>query len=355
MSTILDALRRVEDKAGTGEPQPALDGDLLGPLPEGGSEGDPGSAFDAASEPDPSSEAERETAPATPTPPQYRAHSQGAYPESISIWPWAMAVAVGVLLIASGSWLLAARQPDASAGSEEVARAASNSTPAASPTAVVPGAPGQALASGESTADPASARALEAESARYAQARMREAIGADAEDVAAEERAVATPQAETVGLARVANPEPPTERRRDSPAPSPVAQATAPAQRPAPSEPPDVGERSLPIAETYPVAEREPVPAKVAEPFASAATIRATATLPPAEVEVLEAPPEIRIARTRWHPVPERRSADIEVEGAPHEVKEGDSIDALRVSEIRPSGVVFVHAGIRLERMMGSR
>ena len=353
MSTILDALRRVEGEEGKPEPQPALDGDLLGTAPEAGA----ARAADAtrAARADPASDPEEAVTPPTGPAPHRddpRPAGRGAYPEAISIWPWAMAVAVGVLLIASGSWLLAAREPSTAAGAELPA----SSVPAvavAESSDLGAGAEPDGVRSGTDAvaADPDFAPAADDGSARFAQARLREAIGADVADASDTGTAItpSPPEATRSQVALAAEPAPTPPR-------TPVAPRTAAAASAAPSEPPAaerVGDVAAAVREP---AEPAPVPAKpAAEATVTARRPAAPATLPPAEVEVLAAPPEIRIARTRWHPKPERRTAEVEIDGTAHELHEGDQVETLSVAEIRPSAVIFVHAGIRLERKMGTR
>ena len=59
--------------------------------------------------------------------------------------------------------------------------------------------------------------------------------------------------------------------------------------------------------------------------------------------------------KTVWHPTPARRVARIEVEGREGllELREGDAVGTLVVSEIQPSGVVFLHGGEKLRRKVG--
>jgi len=58
-----------------------------------------------------------------------------------------------------------------------------------------------------------------------------------------------------------------------------------------------------------------------------------------------------------WHPAAERRVAEIEVEGRPEPLvlHEGDAVGPLVVSEIEPSGVVFLHDEVELRRRVGIR
>jgi hypothetical protein len=75
----------------------------------------------------------------------------------------------------------------------------------------------------------------------------------------------------------------------------------------------------------------------------------------PARVATLR-PPEVTVKKTYWHPNPERRVAEVEVEGRKGalELHEGDAVGTLVISEIQPSGVVFLHGGERLHRKVGA-
>jgi hypothetical protein len=67
--------------------------------------------------------------------------------------------------------------------------------------------------------------------------------------------------------------------------------------------------------------------------------------------------PGVLVVRTVWHPSAERRVAEIEVEGRPEPLvlHEGDAVGPLVVSEIEPSGVVFLHDEVELRRRVGIR
>jgi hypothetical protein len=67
--------------------------------------------------------------------------------------------------------------------------------------------------------------------------------------------------------------------------------------------------------------------------------------------------PNVLVVRTVWHPTAERRIAEIEVEGRPELLllHEGDAVGPLVVSEIEPSGVVFLHDKVELRRRIGTR
>ncbi len=74
---------------------------------------------------------------------------------------------------------------------------------------------------------------------------------------------------------------------------------------------------------------------------------RATRTTRVARV----APAGVSVLRTVWHPKPERRTAVLEAPGdpEPREYREGDSIGALVLLRIEPSGVVFERDGTELQ------
>jgi hypothetical protein len=65
--------------------------------------------------------------------------------------------------------------------------------------------------------------------------------------------------------------------------------------------------------------------------------------------------PGLRVERTVWHPIAERRVALIEFERSAErrEIREGDAVGPLVVSKIEPSGVVFVHEGVEVRRRIG--
>lgn len=125
------------------------------------------------------------------------------------------------------------------------------------------------------------------------------------------------------------------------PPPSPIAEP-APRERVA-EVPPPVAKRPPPAAEQV-VQPPPPIarpPAPKAPEAARVATLR---------------PPKVTVRKTIWHPTPERRVAEVEVEGLKGalELREGDAVGTLVVSEIQPSGVVFLHGGERLLQKVGS-
>jgi hypothetical protein len=69
--------------------------------------------------------------------------------------------------------------------------------------------------------------------------------------------------------------------------------------------------------------------------------------------------PDVLVKRTVWHPDGTRREAVVEVLGGevPRTVRmrEGESLGALQLAEIRPSSVTFIHDGVELMRRVGAR
>jgi len=74
--------------------------------------------------------------------------------------------------------------------------------------------------------------------------------------------------------------------------------------------------------------------------------------------EIVRAPvPSVVVMRTIWHPRPERRRAELSVEegGATRtlELREGDYVGPLKLSEIGPLGVTFVLEGVEIQHRVG--
>ena len=140
---------------------------------------------------------------------------------------------------------------------------------------------------------------------------------------------------------RIAKPPPPPEKVAVAPPPPPIEKpAIQPIEKPAVQPPPPVAKP--PAAEPA----IQPPPPIARQPAPKAPT--------PARVATVK-PPKVTVKKTIWHPTPERRVARIEVEGrkGPLELHEGDAVGTLVVSEIQPSGVVFLHGGERLHRKVG--
>jgi hypothetical protein len=130
-----------------------------------------------------------------------------------------------------------------------------------------------------------------------------------------------------------AAPEPPAG---SGAARAPDAQRRATTPKPEPTYTEEVAEESSKKPAAAPAREREPGA--------------------PASSEIARAEiPGLRVERTVWHPIAERRVALIEFDqSAEHrEIREGDAVGPLVVSEIEPSGVVFVHGGVEVRRRVG--
>lgn len=70
---------------------------------------------------------------------------------------------------------------------------------------------------------------------------------------------------------------------------------------------------------------------------------------------VARGPSPVRVARTQWHPSPERRVAWVEVEGmtALREVREGERVGPYVVREIEAAAVLFADGNAVLRREVG--
>ena len=138
---------------------------------------------------------------------------------------------------------------------------------------------------------------------------------------------------------------------------SQTADAELPQVAPPPS--PDLADAvsgtpgSLPAAVATAPAASESFPRPAAPPVDTAARREA----PAVESGVRAFVPSVLVVRTVWHPTAERRVAEIEVEGRPELLllHEGDAVGPLVVSEIEPSGVVFLHDKVELRRRIGTR
>ncbi len=142
------------------------------------------------------------------------------------------------------------------------------------------------------------------------------------------------------------------EDREDPEAPVAVPEAAS-AKPPAPAIPP----RPAEPARTPAPAPRAAEPARSPAEQPPAEAPRAAAKAPPDRTvePVPSAPfPAIRVERTSWHPVAERRVALIDV---PHQgaqsVHEGELVAGVLVKRIEPSAVVFEHAGRVVRRKIG--
>ncbi|HXH29072.1 MAG TPA: hypothetical protein VNL37_08505, partial [Candidatus Polarisedimenticolia bacterium] len=65
---------------------------------------------------------------------------------------------------------------------------------------------------------------------------------------------------------------------------------------------------------------------------------------------------DLSVEQTLWHPVASRRAAYVALDDRPAvRVQEGDVLGRYVVSEIRPSGVVFLQDGKPVERKVGQK
>ncbi|MEE8476228.1 MAG: hypothetical protein V3T01_12780 [Myxococcota bacterium] len=114
------------------------------------------------------------------------------------------------------------------------------------------------------------------------------------------------------------------------------------------------------LASRVEIVERLALPAKSAPsppPIdASPAVFAAPPSATVALSKLARAPiPAVFVARTVWHPRSERRIAEVNVEGRVDLLllREGDAVGPLVVSQIDPSGVVFLHDQIEVRRRVG--
>ncbi|MCP5056347.1 MAG: hypothetical protein GY937_06425 [bacterium] len=149
-----------------------------------------------------------------------------------------------------------------------------------------------------------------------------------------------------------------------SPAPSRAEPPVASLPAALPEDPPSVEPAPTPVAPRAeasvalapPAARTEPEP-RSTPPTAKPEPAPKPPPAKPRPTRVVSIPPAptVHVTRTVWHPSPDRRSAQVEVEGfvEPLELKEGDAVGVLVVTEIQPSAVVFLHGGARLRRSVG--
>jgi hypothetical protein len=186
----------------------------------------------------------------------------------------------------------------------------------------------------------------------------------------------------TVALPRASAPTPPAEPPAPSvgeasgisPIAEPASEAShSPVVAPRPGPPEGVAE---PAEVTESVAPQAPAPPGASEAPAGPAVVRIVKAEPAGPVEPVPAAsesapdreessggqalarsevPGVRVERTSWHPQAERRSALVvvgDVAGR-REIHEGDAVGPLVVSTIKPSGVIFLHEGVEIVRRVG--
>jgi hypothetical protein len=146
---------------------------------------------------------------------------------------------------------------------------------------------------------------------------------------------------------RVTAPRPEAQAEEGPRTEAPAAVVVASAALPAPPAPVP---RAEPAPRAEPVTARSDVPAAGSE--------RSSPEPPSAPSKLVRTfVPGVLVVRTFWHPSPERRVAEIEVDGSPETLRlhEGDAVGPLVVREIEPSGVVFLHDEVELRRRVGAR
>jgi hypothetical protein len=130
---------------------------------------------------------------------------------------------------------------------------------------------------------------------------------------------------------------PPRVEREPEPAPRPAASQRAAAP--------------LPAVKVRAVAGAKPPPELAVR---AESVLDAPVARPPEPASGIE-PPSLGLERTRWHPQPARREANIVVAGEQRTVREGDQVLGYRIVEITPSSIIFDKNG-RTERVrVGAR
>jgi len=178
---------------------------------------------------------------------------------------------------------------------------------------------------------------------------------------AAAESAAPAPRAplpEGVRVASANRPAPPPAEapQIEAPAPDPPIRVAQPPENPpvAPTAP--AAEAPSPARSAIPeitprLPESKPAPSATAQeapPVQPTVSIAASDPAPPVE--------SVQVARTLWHPIPEKRVAVVEVDGRPGSVElhEGDLVGTLVVETIQPSAVVFLRDGVEVRQPVGT-
>lgn len=99
-----------------------------------------------------------------------------------------------------------------------------------------------------------------------------------------------------------------------------------------------------------------PEPTTIAEPRSRQADALAADRSDETALPVARAA-EVSIVRTIWHPSPERRIAHVQIAGesSDREVHEGDVVEGYEIEEIKLTGVVFVREGVTVERRVSPK
>jgi hypothetical protein len=119
-------------------------------------------------------------------------------------------------------------------------------------------------------------------------------------------------------------------------------------------------------AEAEPIAMAQPKPSKPmplkpmpskpmpSKPMPNSQARAASAEAPRAEASEVET---LRVVSTVWHPTPDKRVAVITLSdgGAPVQLRQGETLNGLRVSEIKLSSVVFESGDQTIVRKVGAK
>ncbi len=177
-------------------------------------------------------------------------------------------------------------------------------------------------------------------------------------------RAEPTPQSEpTQGLAPAGDPvrrAPEPVATSPQPKPDPVAPSAPEPLAPRAESPsvPVLADWAAPAPEVLAAADEQPASVRVRHveaPPEPAAGETLAATVPDAPIARAEVP-DLWVARTSWHPTASRRSATVQFRaGDSLEVHEGDAVGTLVVARIEPSSVIFLHEGVEIRRRVGQR
>jgi hypothetical protein len=150
-----------------------------------------------------------------------------------------------------------------------------------------------------------------------------------------------------------AEPAPPAPAPKSQPKPAPVEVAVA---RPAPEPVPTP--KVVPEVEQPEVKPREvePKPKPELKPEPEPPPVRSVARKSPPRPSARPVP-KVYVSRTVWHPDASRRIAYVELEGSDETValREGEIIGPLIVTKIAPTGVSFDNRGSELTRRVGAR
>jgi hypothetical protein len=160
-----------------------------------------------------------------------------------------------------------------------------------------------------------------------------------------------------------AEPAPPAPTPKSQPKPAPVEVAVArPAPEPVPTPKvvPDVKPRDVEPLDVKPrdVEPRsvEPKPMPELKPEPELPPVRSVARKSPPRPSAPPVP-KVYVSSTVWHPDASRRIAYVELEGSDETValREGEIIGPLIVTKIAPTGVSFDNRGSELTRRVGAR